>query len=681
MFVLEVEKLVLENTAEIVQIARSPCGRYLAIITRTTLLIKSLFTKDLKLLSNFTRDGDSMDHIGFNHWIQWINSTCIAVGTQAGNIFIFNLEDGKIVQHNSFNFPSIITAYTTAYSALVVASSGPVITFISPDGDIISRISFNKSVPTIVRHIDFQDNLAAFTFSDGTVSLSSFKQSDIINKTPLAVNLLPMTDITSTQLCRNYIALQTFTGIVYKLPINTEKPEIVIVSESAALFNWVRDSSNIISLSAEGILSIYSSRTTKISKTQLNFGLKKDENTNLYPNFITSEVDGFGLKMFCATVDQCYQITFAAADSKLPNNIFHSPTEIIDVISGKRIAVDNEMIENNYPLQHVAFSDNGMIMFAGRRNFAMLDVKTNQWHFTDLDMLMCRALWFQNGFFISIVFDSSDPQYKVVVFSPISRKLVDLAILSGVFLNIDYKADRFFVYMQKSGYVFSIEPPTKMVKDRLKLIREYKIDDDKQIDGGTLCSDLESVCLIMSSDKSLVQFPSKEIISNEVTTVFASPNSSLLFILAHGAQFVRSYNSMIRLEQPFLFVEGLYGYSCPREYDIVSFKLKKTPFMHTIMNHWLSMPERVKDIILGIKDCEGIIESVTKTILFAVNHNKFNEIRKALELIPQIKDHFLVIALFNVESDHQDFIKSLLPPKEELIKKFPDLKNEINMIY
>ncbi|EAY05413.1 hypothetical protein TVAG_197140 [Trichomonas vaginalis G3] len=674
MFITKVDSFDPGNSSGIVQISRSPCGKFLAVITQTSLCIKDLLTYKFTLISIYTRDGNSMDQNGFNHWIQWINSSCIVVGTQAGHVFIFNLDDsGNIINHSKFYYQSIITAYSSAYNTLIVASSGPKISFISPDGVVRSQVQFESSVPSIIRHIDFSDNTAAFTFSDGTVSISSFKESDIIKQTPLNVNLLPMTDIISTKIFRKQIALLTFSGMIYKLPLNTDRSEVSLVSESTYLFNWARDGSHIISLTAEGFISVYSSRTTRSSKTKVDFGLKINENTGLFPNFITSEIDGSGLRFFCATVDKCFVITFAATDYRLPSKVFHSPTKIFDQLK-EEVRIPDDMVNEYFPIQY-ATTCNYNALIASRSNFQKYNIEKRAKNSLSVPNYMCRALWTQNDYFISIVFDSNDPQYKLLVIDPETSKILHNIPLNGVFITAEYKNNHILIVMQYSAIILEILPR------EIKLLKEIKGEKESPFEGGTFSEEDLSLYLIISNDRTLIHFPSGDVICQEVSYAYCSQNASLLFIITHSNQFVRYNNAMIRLPKPFLYIDGYIGYSLPDEYEIGKIKFLSNQFLDIILMHFIDNPELVAKLILSTKDQAGLMDGFVLFVKKALKQKKQGNLAKICMNIQDIKDHFLVVALFSVDPEYIDFIKSLLPKYEELVVKFPDLKSDLNKVY
>ena len=680
MFAVNVEKIKLTSTSEIVQISRSVCGKFLAIITRNCLIIKNLISKDFDQISNFLRDDDSMSKYGYNHWLEWMNNSFLAVGTQAGHIFIFSLsEEGKIISHSSFHFPHFITTHSACYSALVLAQTGPLLSFISPDGEVRSTITFDVEVPSIIRHIDISENIASFTFSDGSICLCSFKQGDIIKQQKLKPIFLPMKDVAQTLICRDFLILQTYNESIIRTTLSLDKEkqsnELTFISENASIFQSLRDCSNIITLASNGILSIWNSKTMKQSKTCIDLeslDIKEQD-------FIASEIDSNGLRLFCTTIDKIICINFAQTDQRLPSELFHTCNSIINAETGQVISVSVDFLQTGYPLSYVAIHpETDTYVVAGRKNFAMRTVD-QVWHILNTNNNFCRSLWYQNGYFIDIVFDSEDPQYKIELRSKETLKILDYDVLNSVFLAIDHNTskDKFVIVMQHSVAIYQI------LDSKLNLYKYYEVKD-QQLTTGTLLQDEQSVAVVTRDDQTLKILPTNEIICEGVSSVFASPNSNLLFILAHGHQFVRSFNTLIRLDStiPALFSCGFYTYNIKQEYKLGNLKIfDKTLFFHSVLIHWLNEPQKFAQIVKGIKNSDGLIDSMTKTVIKALESNRYEKLKDIFDILSEPKDHFLIAALFSVEPKWRKSIASLMSPKDKLKAKFPDLSENIEAIF
>ncbi|OHT17415.1 hypothetical protein TRFO_12371 [Tritrichomonas foetus] len=671
MYVSGLEKLDFSYQAEIISFSKSHCGKYLGVLFRNALQIRSLTQINLPLIDSYLRDDASLRAGGFNHWIQWINSNNLVIGTQTGHLlFLYLDQNGKIIETNAIILGKIITAHSSVFGALVLATSGPNLHFISPQGDILSSLSFPLSVPVIIRQIDISDPLAVLTFSDGAAAQITLKQSDIIEQKPVSISFLPVPEISSASIGINKscIALQTFKGSLIRI---SKSQEITYICDDCSLYQTTRDFLYFISLAANGTISIWSSKTGQLSKTQLDFPFLA-EATN--PSLITSEIDINGLRFFCATSSEAYVITFSVIDNLSPSLLFHTPTHVIIPTTNVTIAVPDDMNEIGYPLHSVAYSaDQKKTAIAGRRCFAIYSENTAKWHLVKDEVNLCRALWYHHPFFLSVVFDYETPVYKLLLLSAEDFSVIDAGLLEGIFIGFDNNETHFLVATSHSISIFEITKAPKII-----LVKRYV--SEHSFDQVLLYHNNENVA-ILTTDKELIELPSNNILIEGVSSATMCREIDMFLVVAHGQQFALYNQELIRIGTPSVLVDGITAYILPKEYKFKEFSLIQGEFLPQVMFHFLDQPEIVEKLLRSFLRTRNISLAVSRALDLAFDANKYDSFNIIFENLGEAKYTLLIIALFNVSPQYQNRIKALLPPVDQLLVKFPNIADQIKGVY
>ena len=714
MYATSCEKRDISFDSEIVALSKSHCGKFLGILSRKSVEIRSLIQINLPLIDAFQRKAKSMKKGGFNHWIQWVNSNSLAVGTQSGYVFFISLDDnGKIKETKNMIFKDVITAHSSVFNALVIATTGPKLYFISPQGEIVSNIAFKGEVPVIIRDMGICESLAVFAFSDGTAAYCQMKESCIVNHRPLSVEFLPASDVSSVMLENNksLIALQTFKGMLMSISAQNELHELAVICDNSSLFKPTRDFSFLVSLAADGALSVWSNKTKRISTTKLDFSAFIDPSNPKPLNFIASEIDLYGLRYFIATESMVFEITFAICDNYSPSLLFHTPTYIVVPTTNVTIYAPFEMVSNGYPLHSVAYApDLRKTAIAGRKCFALYTESSNSWHLVKDQNNLCRALWYHKKYFVSVVFDFENTQYRVLLINPSDFTVIDGGILDGAFIDYDNKQSHFAIATSNSISIFRIDdipyqpnqlnpsnlqnqqvPPDQQApqnpraqpsiptsSSKIVLTKQYEVPRVEQI---VLYHNNQTVAAL-TSEKELVEYPSKKVLMEGVSFVDICKEIDMLAVIAHGQQFVVYNGTIIRINSdPGLILDGANILSLPKEYQCGKFEFQQHSFLMNVIIAFLDQPQTLHTIISAFITSRNIVTTMALSINLALKIGKFDPILNELNNFPEAKTSFLLIALLTSDDQNIETIKSNLPSPQYLLQQFPNFAPQIRHVY
>lgn len=710
MFANGFEKINFSIKSEIVSFAKSFCGKYLAVLFRNSIHIYSLINNSFPKLDEYTRDESSIQSKNFNHWIQWISLDTIVIGTQTGHLIFIRINNKEAVNENSSNIiesvnsiditDKIITAHSSAFGALVITTPGPIIHFISPSGEILSSLSFtvaqsdySSQIPGIIRQIDINSPISLFVFSDGKVAHSKLKEQSIIDKKPILIEFFPMINDVSKAFFssnKNFIVFLTFNGVLMRMFTSTN--EITVICDECSIFHITHDSFHIISLSPKGMLSIWSNRTDHLSKTQLKIDSQNSNqtselisNSSFTLDFVASEIDIYGYRLFCATShsQEAFSISFAITNMSKPSLMFCTPTYVIIPPTKVTISSPIDMFESGYPLKYVAYlPEKKNTAVAGRKYFSLFTNDSKSWKIVKDENNFCRALWsIYSNCFISVVFNFEESRYHLFLLSSDFLSLIDSIKLDGNFIDYDNYGNCFAVGTSTSVTTYKVVYFNQM---SLKITKLHKYENLPYYEKVILFHNSRTV-LILTLDKQLIELTSNEVLIEGVTSVIICKENDLIFIVAHGHQFAYYYpeKSLIRLDikTPGIIVDGLSLYIIPDYYEFGKFELETYEYLPQVIFHFIDQPNVMFDIVKAFSATNNYSISVSHTMNLAFKAGKFESFNAMLDKLGDAKITFLFISLFNVDSEFVPKIKELLPSCDELIKKYPDLSEQIKGIY
>ena len=665
MFVVDYQKIDIQNSSDIIIITKNPNEKFLAILTRDSLFIRDFYNSSLILIDSFQRNNKSLLKDGFNHWIQWLNPNSLTIGTQAGLIYFFCLnENGNFISKIELEFNETITSHCSAYGALLISTKTNLLGFLSPTGEIKSKLQiYNEN---IIRQIYFSENILFLLFSNGNLKYSKIKQSQIIKNEPLIFQNIEIKDISFIKLFKNYLYILTFNRNLIRLQYE-KLSEITLISENVSLFQITKDGNYIIFLNNKSNLLIWCSKTLKITEVILNI------RNNSFYDFITSEIDYYGLRFIFATFKECFYIGLALNNYKIPSLFFNSVCSIINFNTNQTIAAPPELLMNYFPIQYSYFSnDNQYLMIAGRKNFALYF--NQNWKILNLENYLCRSLWYQLNNFISIVLDSQEPKYKIILFNYNHLDILFELEIEGIFKSIDFKLNQILITLQNSLNIYEI------IDDSIKLIKI--INNLPLLETSSLNFDLKNYYSLTLNENNLIKYPENLIIFEGVTSIQTSNDLDILFFISHGQQFIYLKNQILRLDNIYFYFNLFNGFNIPNIYSPNNLILKNFNYLSEIFYFFLNKPEILLEYLMKFIEKEGIIDCIILFIIKSIKNFKITELNNFLNLLPQIKNHFLVSTLIkNNDNNLKDILIKLLPNFEELIQQFPNLLNQLKIIY
>lgn len=682
------ESFLLPTQSNIISFTKSRCGKYLAILCNNSLQIHSLIKKDFEKLSEFVCDGSNNEK-RFYHWIQWISLNQIAFGTQSGYITFLTIENqitGSINEIKYFNFNQMLTAQSASFGALVLATSGPLIHFISPNGELLSTLSLisenEKPIPIIIRQINIKDNQALFVFVDGRVALANnLKQKEVIEKQPISIQFMEFLNNVSSAIFsdnKKYIIVLTFDGMLMQIRVSTL--QISIISDDCSLFHITRDSSFIVALSPNGKMTTWSNKTGHSTNIMIDFASCNKSKTL---NFVTSEIDFYDNRFFCATSNsnQVFIISYAKINHIFPSLLFHTSISLFVPTTNVTVAAPIDLIEFGYPVMHSAYlSSKKNIVISGRKYFALYCNSSNQWHFVKDEKYFCRTIWAHKDHFLSVVFDHQNLQYILLLMSSDNLAILSIIVLDGVFINCDDRGDFFAVGTSTEIIVCRIFRENM----QYNIVCIYKYTNPVPYDELILLHNNRNV-LLLSNNNELIELPSNTMIIESASYVAIAKEIDLLFIIINGKQFAMYYpeKSLIRLNNkiPGILVDNLLLMRFPNSYSIGNFAFEVDEFLPQVLFFFIDKLNIMVDLVHAYLGTNNISIAISHAMNLAFKDNKFDEFNLMLDHFHNVKETFLLIALFNVDDEYVPIIKSLLPPPKELITKYPNVAQQIEGIY
>jgi hypothetical protein len=167
--------------SQIVSLAKNPSGRLLAVLFRASVRLFDLHSASPVKLSEY-----SCPDLPANHWLQWADDSCLIVGTQTGHLVFLSVNsDGLFNQDLPVIFDRPISAISTFYGALVLATPGPFLEFVSPSAHMISALPI--LLPNDIRAIDISGRSAVFVCSDGNAFRTTLSQTDVMEEKALII--------------------------------------------------------------------------------------------------------------------------------------------------------------------------------------------------------------------------------------------------------------------------------------------------------------------------------------------------------------------------------------------------------------------------------------------------------------------------------------------------------------
>jgi hypothetical protein len=214
----------IATASDILVVAQSPAG-FLAHLSSTSLTVRSSGDPSFPVLSTFTRDPDSLEQRGSNHWVQWITRSAIAFGTCAGTIFISAVDDAGVIQPPvTATLAYVITGTFACHGSLGICCANCRIFFFAPSGRPLSSYQLQLGGAGF-KGPHFHAPAALATVLDSKPLLVTIPSSAVSKKKKL----------TSTQFPDENVAMLAFNSPRSFLTAATKTGSVIAVQTQATL--------------------------------------------------------------------------------------------------------------------------------------------------------------------------------------------------------------------------------------------------------------------------------------------------------------------------------------------------------------------------------------------------------------------------------------------------------------
>jgi hypothetical protein len=630
--------------SQIVSLAKSPSGRFLAALFRTSVRVFDLHSASLAKLSEY-----SCPDLPANHWLQWTDDSRLILGTQAGHlVFLSVTSDGFFNNDLPVVFDNPISANSSFCLALVLATPGPLLEFVSPSPDLISSLPI--PLPNDIRAMDISGQSAVFVCSDGSAFRTTLHQTDVIEQKVLTLEQLPIQDVAAAQIGRESVALRSTTGVLYRL---SDDGIIDVISEVSELFELTADGEFVLSLSSGRSLDIWSSTRCQCSRTRIEC---------IDSDLVASEFDDFGLRLFCATREKLFVIHLAVFDPFFPSFLCHTSTSILDIEQHSEIDVPEQF----FPVRLVVMSQmTASVVVASSESCAIMS--GGAWATLPIGK-SCQALWFQGSFFFALLIGKETDELAVY---DAEMALHRTESLEGSFIDVDRSEDRILIATSDFLYLFEIvrESFRRVCVVRLTLnIRECCLTEDDIV--------------VLTKDKELVRFSNEETLVESISHFEVIKDGLFMFFVAHRGQFIRTQEMVVRVGAPAFVTSDLDVCSMPPEYAMGQFRFVKTEFLSRVLLLLLEDPDEAAKVFLNFFRTDGMMLAVAHLFDAACDQGKLQRFCDLLDRFSRVhKLGFLIGALGNVDESHRPVVKDLLPPYETLVAHFPEQRPLLKQAY
>lgn len=656
-----VSTIEISNDSDIINLSKSASGKYLSVLFRDSLQIRNQTNIFSPIQAEYRRSPEQISKYGFNNWLEWLGNDMIVIGTQTGNLIFLNFNsNGKITEKQTISTNKIITSHCVVFKALAVGVLGPLILFYSPHGMLLSTVSINNASSNIIRCMSNYNGLLGLAFSNGSASTVEFKQEDLIQQKTLESEELPFNNVASIKVVKNQILVQTFDGSLYRM--NSLK-EISFICDGSNVYDTKKDDSNIISLSNNGVLTIYSTETTKSTTVEINFDLKEKN------GFISGEIDSNGIRFYCATSKDLFVILLAVQNKYLQNNIYHTIDSIyLPIQSGLKLKVPNDLINDLFPIVSVAQSENEIIA-AGRKNFVIFSKTTKKWKIIKNQNYFCSTLWYQNPYFISLIYNQLNLKFELLLFSSKFEELNHIE-LNSTFIDIDFIDNIIAIGYPNNIKIYEISNDEILFKQKYNI---EELDYQKVILTGN-----ESIA-ILNNEKEFINVSDKKLILEGVSYVQSS--GKLIYIISHSQQFIYFDSKLIKINESSILYDKESFYLIPKSYKINDeFKLKKTEYFSKLFLGLIDYPESINKLINYYVDFQVSKTCFSRILEYLLKNKMFDILNSFLPKIEK-KNEFLIISLSNIAQKFYPVIKNLLPSEDVLKNYYSKYSEEIKKIY
>lgn len=650
----------------LISVKGSPGGHFIGILTPRELRIQRSQDLNGEVLSLFKLDDKDFAKCGKNTWMTWNTENSLTILTQKNSYFYITInKNGKFMTTTLVDMESEITGVTALKGYCVFATKGPKIHAISNDGHFLGTVNFEESATQDIVSMEFIEKFAFVVFRDGTVGTSNVKFTDVFDLKDSKITMLIYTDVKSTGISSdsNYISLLHNNGDLALISNGTGSFEEEIICRNVSKFCWCKQASYIFILTFDNELVIINAndRTKTVTKLDFEFNISScsmDYNIDFISLMISDDSD-------------LHILYLATTDWYVPSFVFHTYESIFILHNKRKIKGPESIISKGFTIQCAASTDDGKhVVISGIRGFALYDAMNDTWIFSADRFNKCKGIWYQCGFFVSVLHDSKTGNYKIALLTVDALTIVDSFVLPGLFNFITYRDGKVLVATNEMISVFLIS------KTKIKQIMQSQVNG--RVMGAAIIDNGSVIAAQINSE--LQMFPAGTVEKKNVVSMKATTNSNLYFIKYSDSQEFRYNNSHEKIDVNIFFIHGIFTYHLPLHYEIGEMRLKRVPFLAKVLMKMENADDRFMLIQPFLKD-EFIVVELVRAYHHFIDAGRGDEFMGLISRLEIIRSHILLAALILLPEEYHEKIKAKLPELKVLQREFPYLKEKILSLY
>lgn len=649
MFVNSYKSLFRTEKELIVDLFVSKPDGILLLLTQKCLLIYDISFIETELILKYENKESIVNEYGYYHWMVFVDpdEMVISIGTKSGLIQFLRLD-----RDDKFNVINVVINKTitycfSLYNYLFVCTDESKIYVLEDTGETIKELIFDD-VKSVINFVSIYDDFLLITFECGRSVL--YDAEDILHYDEEIINLYgkstSIENSSRSYLFEDFFIYLTFDYNLFYLSRYEDIPELFLIDENVISFNIVEDMSHVIYLSMNGEIIVYSLfNQTKMSTSLSGISLFK------------FDIDQEGVRLYGIRRVEMYEIDIAKTDTLNPTTVFHTKNSVMDLSSDTVLEIPPGILER--PISNACFSDEFSTYLILSKDNTILIKNKKEIYVVDVTFVSHHC-WYQNGFFVII--DEFEDQCRVILADPQKCDILDIYNIKSRPKCYDMFNNTLIVGSSTSLHYLKIDPQESVLVH----------SDTKEIDNlynVSLLSDCTTTVVVKSCGHVCSVLPFDLEICQGVTSVKSI--GGMLLIVSHRNQFARFGSNMVVLKEKVFVLNYLSYYSLPKSYEIGRPFLIFTEFLHDIIFSFIDDSKKVATLISIIHSQEGIIQAIVNVIKRCLEKDRFHDFMQALRHLPNIKDHFLVVALFKLDKKYTKIIKNELPDLDTLKGKFP----------
>lgn len=570
-------------------------------------------------------------------------------------------DSAEFIDSHTVYVPDRITGFSKLIDSLIVLTDPLHLYIISNCGEILTMIDFTVRVDSKVRKFHHYPCFSIIVFENGNTFKISLKQFDILQPQPLDLQHLPFTnvyDMLMTADQKYYIILFKNGDLLLSL-IDAPEQTYALFSK-VEFFTLSEDTKFILAITSRGYACAWNIQAFTGTKMKLPLVFTNIHKIIYIPDYF---------QVYCVQYETLEVIDYAVTEAHMQTSIYHTYNSIIVPSNGFVIDGPTDLINHGLIIHHAAASnDMKYIAIAGKKGFVVYQKDKQMWVLSADRFNNCRCLWFQSNFFVCVAANDKN-QFKILLLNPYTLEIVDSVILANQYTYVSYRENRFSIITEKTIFIYQIH------NSHIREIAQYPALPS--IKCACLTHEPRSIAIITGNEQLLI-YPCKVIKRDHVQYLFCSEDSEYFFYISKGKLnvYIDDDNS-VELEKTAMTSEGLNVLRMPRVMKQGQFQFEQISYLPPIFMHYITKTEEMTKLLNSFIRCEGFLYTLVDTLALALEQKQFNRFLVFLEKNEIIKDHVLVLGLIELNSKYKSMLLEHLPPKQELLAKFPKMAKEL----